>query len=217
MNIVYCYDNEKYKRMAEESAQSVLKHNPYAYFYFITKDEKNELEEFTADLCGYEHVSRGCFLRLLIPKKFKQLSRCLYLDCDTICTGNLSELYYSDFENNYIIGCQGIDYSKKQAKELGISYYINSGVLLFNNDLMNQENYFKQIKQNWRGAIGKPKVFSADETIINYVFHKRIKLISEKYNYCYNRSYVGREIAPKDVKIWHVTGKNKQCLNEIKH
>ena len=220
MNIVYCFDNEKYKKMAEKSAESVLKHNPQAKIYYLTQDKNNELAEFTEELCGYSHVSKACFLRLLIPKYFKQFERCLYLDCDTVCQGDLRELYHADFEENYIIGCQGIDYSKKQAYELGIGFYINSGVLLFNNTLMNKENYFEQIKNTWRGALGKPKVFSADETIINYVFHKKIKLISEKYNYCYNRSYIGREVNPKDVKIWHVTGSDKanfeKCLSMIK-
>ena len=204
MNIIYCFDNDKYKQMAEQSAESVLKHNPDATIHFLTKDENNELEEFTSDLCGYTHVSKACFLRLLIPKYFKQFERCLYLDCDTICTGYLSELYNADFENNYIIGCKGIDYSIMQAAELGIDFYINSGVLLFNNDLMNKENYFEQIKDNWRGAIGKPKVFSADETIINYVFHKKIKLISEKYNFIYNRPYGERAVT--DSKIMHFCG-----------
>ena len=220
MNIVYCFDNYKYEKMAYESAKSVLKYNPNADIYYITQDKNNELDEFTTDLCGYTHVTKACFYRLLIPKYFKQFERCLYLDCDTVCKGDISELYNADFDGNYIIGCQGIDYSIKQAKELGIKYYINSGVLLFNNDLMNQENYFQQIKDRWRGAIGKPKVFSADETIINYVFHKKIKLISEKYNYCYKRPYTNREIHPKDVKIWHITGENKsnfdRCLKMIK-
>lgn len=217
MNIVYCFDNQKYKRMAEQSAKSVLKHNSDAVIHYLTKDENNDLAEFTSDLCGYTHVSKACFLRLLIPKHFKQFDRCLYLDCDTICAGGLSEFYNTDFENNYIIGCEGIDYSKKQARELGLGFYINSGVLLFNNDLMNKDNYLRQIKDNWRGALGKPKVFSADETVINYVFHKKIKRISEKYNYCYNRPYKGREIKPQDVKIWHVTGNDKRCLTMIPH
>lgn len=221
MNIVYCFDNEKYKNMAERSAESVLKYNTKAQIFYLTHDKENELAEFTEKLCGYKHVSKACFLRLLIPKYFKQFDRCLYLDCDTVCQGDLSELYNADFDGNYIIGCEGIDYSKKQAKELGLKYYINSGVLLFNNDLMNKENYFEQIKNTWRGALGKPKVFSADETIINYVFHKKIKLISEKFNYCYDRAYTGREIKPEDVKIWHITGKNKanfdKCLNMTTH
>ena len=214
MNIVYCFDNNKYRDMAEKSAQSVIKYNPNANIHYLTEDKNNELEEFTTDLCGYNHVSKACFLRLLIPKYFKQFERCLYLDCDTVCKGDISGLYEAEFGDNYIIGCEGIDYSKKQANELSISFYINSGVLLFNNTLMNKDNYFQQIKDKWRGALGKPKVFSADETIINYVFHNKIKRISEKYNYCYNRKYTGREVDPKDVKIWHITGSDKENFNK---
>ena len=84
--------------------------------------------------------------------------------------------------------------------------------MLFNIPKMNNEDYLDQIKKNWRGCLGLPCVFSADETIINYVFHKKIKLISEKYNYCYNRPYTGREVAKEDVKIWHVTGADKGNL-----
>ena len=134
------------------------------------------------------------------------------MDGDTVCKGSLKELYNTDFENNYIIGVQGMDYAKVQARELGIDYYINSGVLLFNIPKMNKERYLNQIKRSWRYSIGLPRIYSADETIINFVFHNKIKLVSEKYNYCYNRHYRGREIAPKDVIIWHVTGKNKGYL-----
>lgn len=221
MNIIYCVDSEEYKTMALKSAQTVLQYNPRASFHFIEKDEKNELSEFDDNLCGYKHVSRACFFRLLIPKYFKNMNRALYLDCDTLCWGSLDELYNMPFDNCYIIGCKGIDYSKKQALELGINFYINSGVLLFNIPLMNKENYFKQIKENWRESIGLPKVYSADETIINYVFHDKIKLVSEKYNYCYNRPYTGREIEPQNVKIWHFTGADKRdfdkCYRAIIH
>lgn len=221
MNIVYCFDNDTYKEMAEKSAESVVKYNPNAKIHFLKNDKFNELNEFTKDLCGYRHVSKACFLRFLIPKYYKKLERCLYLDCDTVCKGDISELYYTEFENNYIVGCQGMDYSIKQAQELGIDFYINSGVLLFNNILMNEEDYFAQIKKRWRGALGKPRIFSADETIINYVFHSKIKLISEQYNYCYQRPYLGREIAPQNVKIWHITGNNKdnfyKCLTMMTH
>lgn len=234
MNIVYCFDRNYYK-YALISAQSVKKYNPEASFYFISNDlsyrqynklikigqivnyDTSILSDFSEELCGYKHVSITCFVRFLIPLLLPELERALYLDCDTVCRGDLKELYNADFENNYIIGCMGQDVSRRQAIELGIEFYINSGVMLFNIPLMNENNYFEIIKENWRECVGLPKIFSADETIINYVFHKKIKLISEKYNYCYNRHYRGREILPEDVKIWHITGASKRniekCLN----
>lgn len=235
MNIVYCFDIN-YFDITLNSAKSVQKYNKKAKFYFFCnyelpedqieqlkdlkqvkfiKFDENELSEFHKGLLGYAHVSKACFIRLLIPKCLPKLKRALYLDGDTICKGDLSEFYNCDFEDNYIIGVEGMDFAKVQADELGIDFYINSGVLLFNIPKMNKENYFNQIKRSWRYSIGLPRTYSADETIINFVFHKKIKLINEKYNYCYNRRYRGREVAPENVVIWHVTGKNKENLKKL--
>ena len=235
MNIVYCFDSN-YFDLTLNSAKSIQKFNNGSFFYFLSNNlnaeqkveleenikrytilsyDDSDLKEFDEDLLGYKHVSKACFVRLLIPRLLKKLKRALYVDGDTICKGSLKELYNTDFEGNYIIGAKGIDYSIKQAEELGIDNYINSGVLLFNIPLMNKDDYFTQIKENWRGAIGLPRVFSGDETIINYCFHKKIKLISEKYNYCYNRSYKGREVASDDVILWHVTGADKGNIDKL--
>lgn len=209
MNIIYCHDG-KLNNLLERSKESFLLHNPDAKFYEITEDKENLLKEFTQELCGFKHVSKACFLRLLIPKVFPELERALYIDCDTLCVGSISEFYNADFENNYIMACRGHKTSDNQAKQLGLPYYINSGVLLFNIPLMNKDNYFQQILDNWRGSIGKQEPFSADETIINWVFHNKIKLVNEKYNFIYNRPYGERAVT--DPKIMHFCGANKKKM-----
>ena len=211
INIVYAHDNNL-NHLLQRSKDSFLKHNKDINFYEITEDKENLLKDFTNDLCGFSHVTKSCFLRLLIPLLFPNLDRALYVDCDTLCLGSIEELYSSDFENNYLIGCRGIFYSDIQASQLGIPYYINSGMLMFNIPLMNKENYFQQICDNWRGAIGKQKPFSGDETIINWVFHNKIKLVNEKYNYCYNRPYGDRAVSEQDVKIIHFCGFDKSAM-----
>ena len=211
MNIIYCHDN-RLNHLLKRSKESFLRHNSNIKFYEVTKDEFGLLDEFTSELCGFKHVSKACFLRLLIPKIFLQLERALYVDVDTLCLGDISDFYNADFENNYLMAVRGISYSDEQAKQLDIPYYVNSGVLMFNIPLMNKEGYFQQILDNWRGSIGKQKPFSADETIINWCFHDKIKLVSEKYNYCYNRDYGDRVIKEQDVKILHFTGCDKERM-----
>lgn len=209
MNIIYCHDN-KLNNLLERSKESFLFHNPDAKFYEITEDKQNQLKDFTEELCGFTHVSKACFLRLLIPKVFPELDRALYVDVDALCVGNISELYNTDFDNNYLLAAKGHKSTDSQAKQLGLPHYINSGVLLFNIPLMNKENYFKQILDNWRGCLGKQEPFSADETIINWVFHNKIKLVSEKWNYIYNRTYAERAVT--DPKILHFCGANKKKM-----
>lgn len=206
MNIIYCHDG-KLDDLLKRSKESFLFHNPDASFFEITEDRENLLKDFTEELCGFGHVSKACFLRFLIPKVFPELDRALYIDFDTLCLGDISELYNTDFENNYLIACRGHKHSDIQAKQLGLPYYINSGVLLYNIPLMNKENYFQQILNKWRGSLGKQEPFSADETIINFVFHEKIKLVSEKWNYIYNRTYAERTVT--GPKIMHFCGKNK--------
>ena len=198
--------------MLQKSKDSFLKHNKDVVFYEITEDKGSLLKTFTKELCGYTHVSKACFLRLLIPKLFPQLDRALYVDCDTLCLGSIDELYNSDFEDNYLMACRGMEFSDVQAKQLDLPYYVISGMLMFNIPLMNKEDYFQQILDNWRGAIGKQEPFSADETVINWVFHNKIKVVNEKWNYCYNRPYGDRAVSLDKVRILHFCGRNKSAM-----
>lgn len=209
MNIIYCHDG-KLNNLLERSKESFLFHNPNAKFYEITEDKQNLLKDFTDELCGFSHVSKACFLRLLIPLLFPELDRALYVDVDTLCLGDITELYNTGFENNYLLACRGAIHSDKQAAQIELPYYVISGMMMFNIPLMNKEDYFKQILDNWRGAIGKQEPFSADETIINWVFHKKIKLVNEKWNFCYNRTYGARGVE-KPV-IMHFCGRNKKRM-----
>ena len=209
MNIIYCHDNNL-NHLLERSKASFLKYNKDITFHEITEDKDNILKEFTDKLCGFSHVSKACFLRLLIPKLFPDLDRALYIDCDTLCLGDISDLYNADFEDNYLMACRGFNYSDVQAEQLGLPYYVISGMMMFNIPLMNKEDYFQQILDNWRGAIGKQKPFSADETVINWVFHNKIKLVNEKWNYCYNRPY-GKRVVFRP-KILHFCGCNKSAM-----
>jgi lipopolysaccharide biosynthesis glycosyltransferase len=216
INIVYAHDN-KLNNLLQKSKDSFLKYNPNVQFFEITEDKQGLLKDFTQELCGFGHVSTACFLRLLIPRMFPNLDRVLYVDCDILCLSDISELYNADFENNYLIGCRGFNYSDNQAKQLGIPHYINSGMLMFNIPLMNKENYFEQILNNWKGSLGKQKPFSADETIINWCFHNKIKLVNEKWNYCYNRKYSDRAVKEQDIKILHFVGVDKLAMLRYKY
>ena len=214
MDIIYAHDN-RLNHLLERSKDSFLKHNDNVVFHEITEDKDNLLKDFTQELCGFQHVSKACFLRLLIPRLFPKLDRALYVDCDTLCLGDISDFYNTDFEDNYLLAVRGIKYSDTQASQLGIPYYINSGVLMFNIPLMNKENYFQQIKDKWKDSLGKQVPYSADETIINWCFHDKIKLMSEKYNYCYQRDYGDRAI--NSPRIIHFTGANKSAMLEYRY
>ena len=235
MNICYCL-NKRNEDLCLLSAKSFIKHNQNVHFYiihsqlnddfkkffqcnatFIKPDMSLITNEFSRALCGFRHVSIECFLRLLIPYYIRKEDRVLYVDTDTLCLDNIREFYDTDFENMYyFVGVRGISYSDEQAKMLNLPHYINSGVLLFNNKLLNQNAYWLYMKRHWRGSLGKQKPFSADETVINWCFHDKIKLANEKYNYCYNRNYGNRTIKCLP-KILHFVGCNKSAMLEYNY
>ncbi len=220
MRIVFILNNN-YERITDNAIQSVLKYNKADISCLINKNVSQEfrnkydctvydeeiLQEFNTNK-GYKHISLDAYAKLLIPKYFKE--KVLYIDGDVICLGSLEELWNTDFDNNYIVGCKGMDYSNVQAKELGTPFYINSGVMLMNCELMAKENYYYKIVKEWQVLIPKPSTWSHDETIINGLFNDRIKLVNEKFNYCYQRDYKGREV--QNPVIVHFTGSDKERI-----
>jgi len=104
----------------------------------ITKAHDNLKTELTTS--RPEHVSITSFYRLLIPNLLpKQLEKVIYLDCDLVIMGDLSQLWQIDFGENYILAVRDTYAPFVSSPEaqlncavLGInpdSPYFNAGVL----------------------------------------------------------------------------------------
>ena len=52
------------------------------------------------------HITKPTYYRLLIPRLFPDVDKCIYLDGDTICKSDIIELYEEDIENYYLGGCK---------------------------------------------------------------------------------------------------------------
>ena len=96
------------------------------------------------------HLTTAMYYRLQLPWLLEKESKCLYLDGDTIVTGDLSEMYNVDMEDYYLAGVK--DWAicakgKRHADFLGISTmdgYINSGVLVMNLQKMREDNLMQK-------------------------------------------------------------------------
>ena len=145
------------------------------------------------------YISKVTYYRLFAPY-FISESRFLYIDCDIICQGNISQFYNMDFENNAIIGCPNMLDSSKiyldsvMKSNVGISLddvYINAGVLL-----IDVENYKKFIKMDELiDFINNTNLLLEfqDQDVINHVFHKVTKLADNLYNFQMNGVDTGLE------------------------
>lgn len=116
------------------------------------------------------------------------LDRILWLDADIIVNRDIKELYNIDFEDNYIVACQARGNSnlliRKHVKDLGLPdqhVYFNSGVILFNLDLIRKNISDKLIFdyiQNNQKVLKWP-----DQDVLNFIYKDKIKYCDyKKYN-----------------------------------
>ena len=103
-------------------------------------DISAEVEKIKSRLKNVYHFSVVTYYRLFIASLFPQYDKVLYLDCDLVVLGDVSELYHIDLGDN-ILGAapeQFVQNTKEfrsyAEKALGVDPdgYVNAGVLLMN-------------------------------------------------------------------------------------
>jgi lipopolysaccharide biosynthesis glycosyltransferase len=140
--------------------------------------------------------SKSTYLRLLLPELLPEcVSKVLYLDADTIVSGDISELYKTDISDNYaagakeVINCYAktIPHFQSHIDNLGIAsnhFYFSAGVLLMNIKKMKAD---KVVSKYFQFAIEHPElIIWSDQDILNGVLSSSVKYIHPKYNMNYN-------------------------------
>lgn len=150
--------------------------------FFITMPDVNE--EFHLDLKkvrGDWIFNSYCrlFLNKLLPKDIKKV---LYLDSDVLILNDLTDLWNTDI-NNYCLAAVmdyiSIDYYNlfglnKNAR------YCNSGVLLINLELWEQNNINDLVRDYIKQNNGY--VFFMEQTVFNAILQNNILVLPQKYN-----------------------------------
>ena len=105
----------------------------------IAEAHESVESEFATSKPG--HVSITSFYRLLISEILPgQIEKVIYLDCDLVIKGDLSQLWQADFDENYVLGVRdtwipfvSTPTGQLNYKKLGLDPnhpYFNAGVLL---------------------------------------------------------------------------------------
>ena len=221
MNIVYSC-SKQFVPLLLKSIASVKKFNPLADIYIVCKEDIDcvELRAF-----GIKYLSVKQDRRISVDGTIPQwwegnaklfftqlpLSKIIYLGADTICQGSLAEVWAAQCD--YISACKSHSFGDKQAKDLGLKFYINVDFMVMNLDALRADNFTEKAfaKQDF-----KTKPWCNEETLINGNFHSKIKLLPQKYNYAFNRTY-SEPLNYKDAVILHFIGReNKQKMMDFK-
>jgi len=81
---------------------------------------------------AWTHGTHCHYYKIIIPFLFPHLERILYLDSDTLIFKDLSKMYNSNFNHNFILGSQAHDKYIMKRFNIKLKVLVNAGVILFN-------------------------------------------------------------------------------------
>lgn len=134
-----------------------------------------------------DYYTPAIYYRLFIVGMFPEYKKAIYLDCDTVALGDVSELYRANLGNN-LIGAvadgvvQGVPAFQTYTKEaLGISgeEYFNSGVIVMNLDGMRKAGFYEAFCETLRRHCFR---VAPDQDCLNVLCKGRVHYFSEAWN-----------------------------------
>ena len=109
---------------------------------------------------------------------FLPLNKIIYLDADTLVLKDLTEMYETPFNNNYIFGfldvlSYGVDYLGIKSEK-----YINAGFTLINLDKIRKDKKYIDAIQL---ILNHTNLHNVDQTAINYLYYPKIGRLPSKF------------------------------------
>lgn len=161
-----------------------------------------------------QHFALATWYRLFIESLFPEYDKILYLDCDIVVLGDISQLYNTDLEGNYIAGVIEnfilhspiFSYYTKEAVGIDSKEYINAGIMIIDLKKFRENNIEKRFV-NFINTYNFD-VIDPDQSYINYLCHGHIKYLPFEWNRtplenveCENPKIVHYALG---FKPWHV-------------
>ena len=157
----------------------------------------------------YTGLANSIYYRLFIPTLLSHLDRVIYMDVDMLVVNDLSDLYYTSFEGNYLVAVYDLPMVKQAnwwaTTLLGKYYdkYFNSGLLLMNLSLMRKNNRLSEMLQ----FISDNYLYLKhdDQDMLNIYYRGAVKYFPLTYNWMpfhyrfYNEKF-------EDLVILHFAG-----------
>ena len=190
-------DNTKLlSKFASKKNSDISFFNVSEYLKNINLDDYMRIDE------NYTYITGETFYRFFMPSIFTQYDKVIYLDCDTVVTQDLTELFDIDLTGFYLGGVrdlyvmsqaehlhdwniptvstnQTFDVYLKEVLNIQDLKYFNAGILLFNLKEMRQDNIEQKLLDFAQNNL---HLEYQDQDILNSVCSGRIKQIPFKYN-----------------------------------
>lgn len=143
------------------------------------------------------HYSVEMYYRILIPELLGNYDKVLYLDCDLVLNRNVEDLYEIDVSGYDLAGvknfCNQSMYNWiANNLKLDPGTYVNSGVLIFNNNNFRENNSKEKCFEllQSRDFLACP-----DQDMLNYACRGRIKIIDSGWNFQWHHGFKKYKLA----------------------
>lgn len=167
---------------------------------------RNQIQGVKAEISG---LPVSTYYRLFIPELLSHLDRVLYMDVDMFILQNIDDLFYTDFEGNYLVAVRDLIFSTEfewwSRLFLGEGYqqYFNGGLLLMNLQAMRNQQHVPKllnfISEN------SPYFRNDDQEALNIFYRGAVKHYPLYYNWIpYNYKYY-KDTKVEDLKVVHFT------------
>jgi len=168
----------KFTAISEEQIsflnEDIKKYNPNAKF--VKYDVKNIFVTLLHDnLAKNNSYTPYALIRLLLDEIDILPSKVLYLDTDTVANKNIKELYNMSLEN--LEGAAAVDYIGKFWMRWMKKNYFNSGVMLYNLDVIKETRLFSKCRHY---VLTRHRIMLDQDALNTHM--KKFVLLDSKYN-----------------------------------
>lgn len=169
-------------------SMALVKQNERDGFRIDFIDISDRLEGIRSRFKNVYHFSIVTYYRLFIASLFPQYEKVIYLDCDLVVLGDISQLYRVELGDNILGACpeqfvQNTKEFRSYARHaLGVDPdgYVNAGVLLMNLEAFRQsriEDRFVELISRYDFDLLDP-----DQAYLNYLCAGRIMVLPNGWN-----------------------------------
>lgn len=170
-----------------ESGKAELLRLENSRFSITFINMNRRLEDIEKKLPIRDYYSKTTYYRIFIPEIFEGYDKVIYIDSDTVVTGDISELYETELGDSYVAACheqvmiQVDEFGTYAEKTVGISRYefFNAGVLLINCRKFREKSILKKFisllnEYDFR--------VTQDEDYLNVLCKDRVLWLDQRWN-----------------------------------
>lgn len=196
--------------ISQENKEKILRLADFR-FEITFEDVSDRLAVIEKDLFVRDYYSKTTYYRLFLSEMFPRLDKAIYIDADTIVTGDISKMYKYELGNHFIgavrdqVIAQTETFQEYVENVLGVeeSSYFNAGVVLINCKAFRKNHVLKkfvELLNTYTFGVAQ------DQDYLNIICKNKVLWMDNKWNV---QAFGRIACNEKDICLVHYNLNNK--------